>query len=189
MIILIAGDYKEGKTVSACTFPKPLLMLDFNDGMLSIEHTKDKNGNLIVTERDQISTVKFLRYRFYPVTFKTAGEKEFKGQCAPSYTHDANNMWNKCDQIFGELTTDQKISKSFIDPIHTGQEKIGPFRTLVIDSLTDVFRLWDEVVMANNSIPSLRIQDYKTLMLALFNQWIPSIKALKIDYIILMGNM
>lgn len=186
MIALISGNHKDGKTVSSCTFPKPMLVIDFNGGMLSLKHTKDVKGQLVVTEQEKITVVSLAKNQTSCIEFKTANDKDFKAAAAPAFTFSAPPVWDKYNKIMSDLAIDGCISASIVNETAVG--RIGPFRTIVIDALSDMFRLWDELIMSRNNIPSLRIQDYKTLKLALFNQFIPSIKTLNIDYVILINH-
>lgn len=176
MLILIAGDYKTGKTVSACTFPKPMLFLDFDDGFKSVMHAKGKDGNLVVPDYDQIEVIKFYE-DFVPTSldFNTADAADFKTSKAPDYTQSASRLVSKYNDVIKELASG----------------KCEQYKTIVIDSLTSMFRLWKDALMWENKIPGLRIADYKTLEGVLFSQFIPTMKYFgsKMDFVILIDHV
>lgn len=43
LFFLLCGNYKTGKTVSACTFPKPGILLDWDNGFTSVKNTEVKS--------------------------------------------------------------------------------------------------------------------------------------------------
>ena len=62
------------------------------------------------------------------------------------------------------------------------------YQTLVIDSLTSLFRLWQEAVVHNSKRPALQKPDYGTLGALLYGQFLPSLKSLNIPYTILIDH-
>lgn len=175
MLILLVGEYKTGKTVSSCTFPKPLLYLDFDDGLSSVYNAKDKLGKKIVEDTDKIKHISFYKNESNDLTFRTAQEKGGMVGGAPPHTKASVDVMKQYNQTIKDLE----------NGIH------GEIQTVVIDSLTAMFRMWKEALMATNGIPALRIADYMTLEQVLFNQFIPTLKTLhkKIPYIILIDHV
>lgn len=178
VIILLVGDSKTGKSVSSATFPKPLLYLDYDNGFLSVKHAKDKSNNLIVPDFNKCDVIPFYKDGYVNLNFKTANEADFKRPTAPSHTQFSQQIVNKSSEVFTKLYNDK------------GMYNEKQYQTLVIDSLTSVFRSWKETILFINSIPQLRMQDYQTLDNVLFNQYIPMLKALQqyIPYIILIDH-
>src|SRR3989304_2151766 len=87
-IILEVGPPKTGKTVSACTFPKPLAFMEFDDdGIISVYNAKDAQGNFIVPKEEQkeIDRLVFNKQKTYDLTFLTLQ----KGKVAPPHTGEA----------------------------------------------------------------------------------------------------
>lgn len=166
MIILIVGEYKTGKSVSAASFPKPLLYFDYDNGFSSAKFARGKDNNLIVPDYSECDVIPFYREGYVSLNFKTANEADFKRGSAPSYTQLSQQINDKSSLIFNELYKNKGMYQS------------KQYQTLVIDSLTSVFRLWKENILFINNIPHLRIQDYMTLESILFSQYIPSIKSL-----------
>ena len=177
MLILLAGDYKTGKTVSAGTFPKPALMLDYDNGFSSIKNAKGKDGKLIVPDHDKIDVVNFIRETFSDLDFKTPSKDS--GKVAPKHTAESAEFITKHNLVMKALNT---------DGCYNGK---GPYQTLIIDSLTSMFRVWKETILHMNRVPALRIQDYGTLENLLYGQFIPALKAInkKIPYIILVDHI
>ena len=178
MIFLICGEYKTGKTVSACTFPKPLLLLDYDNGFLSVPITKDRTGKLVVPDHSEIIRVQFYKSEVQELNFKTDMGKG--GGVAPKYTSVSMEMHKKYNTIVKELYE----KKAY-------QEK--KIRTLVIDSLTTMFRLWKEAILSVNNIPALRIADYGSLEGILYGQFIPTLRTLVeekiVDNIVLITHI
>lgn len=175
MLILIVGEYKTGKTVSAGTFPKPALMLDFDDGHSSIKNVKGKDGKNLISDWDQIKVINFWKDSPTPLTFKTAQDKAGMAGGAPAHTKDALEFMKMYNEIMVKL--DSGV--------------LSNVQTLIIDSLTSMFRIWKDGLMAANNIPALRIADYLTLEQILYKQFIPTLKTLaqKIPYIILIDHV
>ena len=169
MIILMAGNYKTGKTVSAHTFPKPIISLDLDNGSSSIKHATDKLGKLIVPNTNDIEIIKFIRKDYANTDFRTISKDE-KISGAPSYAYDSYNLVGKMNETLNDIAN--------------GNKKC---RTLIIDSLSALFVLWKDSVLHMNKIFGIRIQDYGTLDRVLFHQFIPNLKLLDnvVDYVIL----
>ena len=165
-VILLVGVPNSGKTVSACTFPKPLLILDFDgEGYKSIFYAKDKSGKLVVPDNDEVSAVSFEKTRTYGLDFRT----NFKSKSAPEHTQESGVLINRFNETLKGI-------------------KEGQYKTVVIDSLTAMFRLWKEAILFMNQQPHLQIQDYITLENVLYGQFIPSLKALPVQYVILIDH-
>src|SRR3989304_1653298 len=86
MLILLCGNYKSGKTVSAATFPKPMIFLDYDEGFLSVQTTKTKTGNLIVPDWKDIEVVPFYKKDVYDLfllthTGKSSSSPQVVGAC------------------------------------------------------------------------------------------------------------
>lgn len=174
MLILLVGDYKKGKTVSACTFPKPLLFLDFDDGFTSVKTTKGKDGKMVVEDVDKIDVVSFYKARHVNLEFKTAEKADFARSIAPAHVAQSAEIITQYNKV--------------IEDLFSGEPK---YKTLVIDSLTTMFRIWKEAILSYNKIPQLRIADYGTLEGILFGQFIPTLKSLhktKVENIILIDH-
>lgn len=179
-IIFLVGDYKTGKTITLCTFPKPLLLLDYDKGFKSVLHAKDEHGQLIVPDHKDITVIKFNAITASKTDFRTPEKGAKKEEAA--YTKESLKIDDKFNRIMKEL------SEGGIVTDDEGNKK-GPFKTLGIDSLTAMFDIWKNCTAAVNHLPDLRIQDYKTLNKVLFRQFIPTIKQLSdIDFIILTGH-
>lgn len=178
LITLLIGEYKTGKTVSACTFPKPLLFLDWDGGFTSVEHTTLPNGKKVVEGIDQITHIQFIKEGYHNLDFKTT----LQGSVAPEHTSAIPAMIQKFNATLKSLAIDRCVE---IDGV-----KKGPFQTLVIDSLSAMFLIWKDMILNMNKVPHLRIQDYDTLESLLFRQLSPSLQALgkKIPYIILINH-
>lgn len=173
MIILLCGEYKTGKSVSAGTFPKPALYLDFDNGFKSITTTTNKDGDLVVPDHAEITVETFLRKGSTKLDFTL----DRKAKTAPVYTGYAKPLITKLNDILVQLHKDQ---------MYNGK---GPYRTLVIDSLTTMFRVWEDMVVNADSVPILQVQNYMTLQVVLFKQFFPMLKALGMEYIILIDHI
>lgn len=162
MIFLIVGQYKTGKSISAGTFPKPMLYLDFDGGSKSIFSLPS------ITEKDKIEVLDFYKDGVHPLTFKTTTQKDR----APEHVKESSKLIEKFNGVMSELEGNPK-----------------GYQTLVIDPLSAMFRVWKETIMDMNAIGQLRIADYVTLENVLFGQFIPTIRALKeIPYIVLVDH-
>lgn len=168
-IILVVGEYKTGKSVSAATFPKPMLFLDYDDGFLSVKNTKGRDGKLVVPNWNEIEVVKMFKKGFQSLEMKTS-QKE--GAPPPLYTNGAPELIQQFNDIMSSIAEGKK-----------------KYKTVVIDSLTSVFRNWKEAILKLNHIPALRISDYGTLEGILLGQFFPSLKALPVDFVILIDHV
>ena len=140
-----------------------MLFLDFDDGFKSVYNARNAKGELIISEeeRKKIIVIPFHKERIVPLTFVT----DLKTSTAPAFAGEAVKLMNKYNTIINQLGIDGTYEKQ-------------PIKTLVIDSLTSVIRVWKEAVLSVNSIPSLRIPDFGTLEHVLFNQFIQALKTL-----------
>lgn len=179
ILALLVGEYKTGKTVSACTFPKPLLFLDWDGGFTSVLHTLDPKGGKVVRDQEGITHIEFIKEGYHNLDFKTS----LSGSMAPEHTSSVPQMLGKFNEIMKSLSIDGCYT---IDGV-----KIGPFKTLVIDSLSAMFLIWKDMILNMNKVPHMRVQDYDTLESLLFRQLAPSMKAINkiIPYIILINHV
>ncbi len=162
MFILLVGGYMTGKTVSACTFPKPMLYIDWDGNISSAKNAKDKNNKPIISDFDKIEIITLHKDQHIDLDFRTPIEKGGVSGSAPSFVKESLELIKEYNNIIREIK----------------EGKRGPYKTLVIDSLTNMFRVWKENIMAANNIPALRLADYMTLDNVLFSRFIPSIKSL-----------
>jgi len=176
MLILLCGNYKSGKTVSAATFPKPLLYEDWDCGFSSIENTRGKDNKLLIQDRADIIVIPFYRQQVYDLMFQT----DMGSKSAPLHTTEAPVLIKQHNDIIKSL---------FRDGTYEGKQ----YKTLVIDSLTTMFRVWKEMILRMNNISTLRIPDYGTLETILLGQFIPGLKSLlatgKLEHIILIDHI
>ena len=179
-LILITGDPGSGKTVSACTFPKPALMLDFDDGFKSAKNAKDASGNLIVGDHAEVHVEKFVVEEVYPLNFVT----EQSGKKAPDYTKESVRYMDSWNKWAVELAKDGCITGS------DGTKK-GPFKTLIIDPISAMFLVWEDLIMNINKVSSIRKQDYKTLTGLLYKQFIPTLRKIQqtVPWIVLTNHI
>jgi len=156
VLFLICGPYKSGKTVSAATFPQPILWEDWDDGFKAVTHFNK--------EAVDVEVVPLYGAEMFDLSFETSMASK-GNQFAPPYTKQGSILTKAHNEVFKELKKD-------------GLYKGRKYRTLVIDSLTNAIRAWKETVLQVNSRPSLIISDYLTLENVLYSQFIPSLKAL-----------
>lgn len=182
ILTLLLGEYKTGKTVSAATFPKPMLFLDFDKGFTSVQTALNKDGSKVVKDPQGITVMEFFKEGFWDLDFKTPLEKGGGGQ-PPKHVEGASDIIQRLNQTLRSLYTTGEVEIK--------GEKKGPFQTLVVDNLTTMFRIWKEMILHMNRVPNLRIQDYGTLEHLLLGQFIPSLKQInkKIPYIILIDHV
>lgn len=164
-VILIVGDPKTGKTISACTFPKPLRLVDFDGGGYKSIYAKDDGGNPLLSDSSEVEIVEIVKEKSHEINFY----RNLKVKQAPAHVSEAQQLISKMNDV----TNDLEVSK---------------ISTLVYDSLTSMFRLWKEAVLYQNSQMGLQIQDYQTLEEVLYSQFIPSLKNLPVDYVILIDH-
>ena len=176
MLILLCGQYKSGKSVSSATFPKPLLYEDWDCGFSSIENTRGKDNKLLIQDRADITVIPFYRQQVYDLLFQT----DIGVKSAPAHTIEAPVLIKQHNDIIKSLNKDG----CYLDK---------PYKTLVIDSLTTMFRVWKEMILRMNNISTLRIPDYGTLETILLGQFIPGLKSLlatgKLEHIILIDHI
>lgn len=185
MLVNIVAKPKMGKTVSAATFPKPMLLLDWDRGFESVKNAKNKNGSLVVPDWADITVVEFYKMQASPLVFKSWQLVKGGGVgSAPDHSKDALAVIEKYNKLMAELALDGCIT------IEGKVVKIGPFKTVVIDPITTMFRVWKDCILYANAIPELRRGDYLTLEGALANQFIPNLKSLNdtIPYIICLDH-
>lgn len=175
MLIDIVGKYKSGKTVSCATFPKPMLFLEIDvNGFSSVRNTKDKDGKLVVPDWKDIDVVSFERKNF---STKMSFVNDMKGKGpVPSHAQSSLQLVNKINAVFDSL-------------IKTGKYNDKEYKTVVLDSMTALFRLWDDGIMLENKQSNIQIQDYKILRFILFSQFIPMIKNCPLDFVLVTSHI
>lgn len=179
-VILVVGDYKTGKTVSACTFPRPALLLDWDNGFTSVKYTTNKDGSLVVPDWGDITLVEFYKESAHNLEFKTEFAPKGGGSSAsgkPSHVSEAPTLVAKYNELMKSLYKD-----------NTWDGK-GPFKTVIVDSLTTMFRIWKEAILFYNNIPALRIPDYGTLEGILLGQFMPTVKSLPVEWVVLVDHI
>lgn len=189
MLFLIVGGYKTGKTVSASTFPKPILWLDWENGFKSVETVKPQY-------LPDIKKISFYKQQIYDLSFVT----DVGSKMSPPFTQDSPRFITEFNNIIKELGKNGCITETGVE-LGLGPNVIIPIagptiftpKTLVIDSLTAMFQIWKESILKMNSVSSLRIQDYGTLENVLVGQFIPAMKSLsesgKIENIVLIDHI
>ena len=183
LIICVVGKPKTGKTVSACTFPKPALLLDFDKGFDSVKNTTSPNEKLVVPDWKEIQVIEFYKEQQADLSFKSYGiSKGGVPSGTPEYAMGANDVIIKYNSLMKELFNKGTVTIN-------GTE-VGPFQTFIIDPLTSMFRIWKDAILHANNIAELRRGDYMTLEGVLANQFIPNLKALsdKIPFIICIDH-
>lgn len=185
MLGLICGEYKTGKSLSAATFVDwadakgNQLYLDWDDGFKSVTNFRDQTGKpwLSSDSLARITVEKFFNNAVYDLMFQTEGTGS---KIAPPFTMEAPTQLTKYNNIIRSLDK-------------TGEWEGKSYKGMVVDSLTNMFRVWDEMIMRMNSVSHLRIQDYGTLESILFSQFIPGLKSLlakkRLEYIILIDHI
>ena len=169
MLILWSGEYLTGKSIGAATFPKPMEYLDFDDHFEMVQNARGKDGKPIISPEEyaKINVHKFQREKAHRLQFKTV----LGGKQAPAHTAEAPQMMEKMNTILSDIMN--------------GTRKC---ETLVIDSITVMFRLWKEAILSVNGQSQLQIPDYGTLETILYGQFIPTLKALPVKYVICIGH-
>ncbi len=186
MLIAIVSRPKKGKTVSSCTFPKPMLLLDIGDrGFESVKHSRGKDMNLVVPDWNDITVVELYRRSHVDlnfISFASTGDKSKTIGETPAYAEGAMEVIREYNSIMNQLFDKGTVT---ID----GVEK-GPFKSLVIDPLSSMFRVWKSSLLQANKIGELRRGDYMALEGILADQFIPNLKVLtdRIPYIILTDH-
>ena len=195
MLILLCGNYKSGKTVSAATFPKPLLYEDWDCGFSSVQNVRDKTGKLLILDQQDITVIPFYRQQVYDLMFQT----DIGSKSAPLHTMEAPVLLKQHNDIIKSLAKDGCYIPELSILTEEQQERVKglvsgiKYKTLVIDSLTTMFRVWKEMILRMNNISTLRIPDYGTLETILLGQFIPGLKSLlatgKLEHIILIDHI
>lgn len=176
MLTLIADKPKKGKSVFAGTFPQPMLYLEFDvNGAESIKNARDKKGELIVKDSSEIHIESFIKSKVYNMDFTTLTQKSN----APAEVEGAVELITKLNKLLKEL--DENKGYITVDGV-----KKGPFKTLVIDSLTSMFDLWQDGILAANKKGNMDMADWGTIRRRLFRVFLPAMRTLEqyIPYII-----
>jgi hypothetical protein len=178
MLIEIVGPSFKGKSVSAATFPKPMLYLDLDSGFSSVPNAKDKGGVSIVPDAEKITVVEFVRENISRLDFKVQMTEKNKIMSAPPFAKESLKILEKYNTIMQQLLETEKY------------EGTGPFQSMIIDNLSTFFRIWKNGIQAANARPTLVISDYLFLEQILYDQFLPDLKALnkKIPYIICLNH-
>ena len=173
MLFMIAGESFTGKSVSAGTFPKPMKYLEFDaNGAESLKHAKGKDGKLIVPDWEQIDVVSLVKQKVHDLSFVTdMGGRNSKSE-PPAHTSEALDVVAEYNKVMADL----RINKE-------------GYHTVVIDSLTSMFRIWKEMILWVNKIPHIRQNDYGTLEGVLGGQFLPNLRALPVKYVILVNHL
>jgi len=173
MILMLAGESFTGKSVSAGTFPKPMCYLEFDvNGTESLKHAKNKDGSLVVQDFEKIFVKALCKQKVHDLSFVTdMGGKMSKGD-PPEHTAESVD-----------------VIKEYNEYMKTLRENKEGFQTLVIDSMTSMFRIWMEMILWINKIPSIRQNDFGTLTGILAGQFLPNLRTLPIPYIILVNHV
>lgn len=156
--------------------------MDWDDGFLSVKNTRDRKTNqLIVPDWEaQIDIVEFYRSRTSRLVLKT----DMKGK-APEFCMDSPKLINTFNDVVQELDATKKYR-------YKGGEAKS-YRTLVIDSGTQLFHVWRESLLYMNNQSVLQIQDYNTLQTVLLSQFLPSLKRLDtigaVEYIVFIDHI
>ena len=167
-LILIVGKPMSGKSSSASTWEKPILFFDFDGNSSSIFNLKNSKGELVAGEVDKIEVINCIpKVSNSILNFKTI----LKGNTIPSYAPAAVEVINRVGIILNEVIS--------------GQRKCN---TIIFDSITAMFSLWKDMILVNNSQPSLQQQDYGTLSHILFKQFLPMLRNLPTKYVILIDH-
>jgi hypothetical protein len=167
MLITICGDYMTGKTVSACTFPKPMKYLDYDGKFLSATTAKNTDGTLVNPDWKEIEVVPM---------YESGGQQDldFKfsldAKTAPAFAKDSLKINDKFNAQTKEI---------FGNP--------GKYKTVVLDSLSRMFRVWKNLLMITNSIPNPRPGDY-IFFDGLLDKWFTMMKEMPVDFVILVAH-
>jgi len=192
-VISVVGKPKFGKTVSASTFPQPMLVLDFDAGFISALYAKGTDGKLISPDAGKAVVIEFIKDPA-DADIDFSSYALIKGGAtggAPKHSAGAKDVMSMYNNIIKELSTKGTITwkATYGDKYKEGEE-LGPFKTLILDPLTTFFRIWKDMILVTNNIPELRRGDYLTLEGVIGSQFIPRMKALskKIPWIILIDH-
>jgi hypothetical protein len=132
--------------------------------------------NLIVPrdEWEQIKIIKFEKEKAYRTSFK----RDLSGGTAPQYTFEALKLMNKFDDIIQGMGAGKGIDGDGVQ-----------YRTVIIDSLTSMYRIWKQTILCQEKQSILQIPDYGTLEAMLYALFIPSVKALPVDFTIFIAHI
>ena len=179
-MILVVGPSMSGKSVSVCTFPKPMLYLDYDGNFASVTRTKNKEGKLVVPDWDQILRIPMTKTTSNALNFKT----DLLSKSAPVFTNSSIPIYKRYNDIVEELEKKQGVEND--------KGEITKFKTLVIDSLTQMFTIWREVVCSMNGVPVPRIPDYMTMGGQMVGAFIPTLNSFltngTLEFIILVDH-
>jgi hypothetical protein len=167
-LIIIVGKPKVWKTVSTTTFPKPMKWYDFDDGIKTFEYTKTLDGKgLLVPDFKDIEIIKCYKEGRQKMIFET--DMHGKKPAPP----DAKLAYDVLMRFEKDLDTIVE----------------GKYKTVVIDSLTAMFRIWKSVILQVNGRNVTNLADYGTLETNFYERFLPSIKSLPVDFIILIDHV
>lgn len=163
LIILIAGDPKTGKTVSSCTFPKPMKFFDFDGGIASTIFVDKK-----MMEGIDVVNVHYGGGNTIDLT------AEDSAKSIPTYMENAVKVYKLFNEELSNIGKDGKV-----------------YETVVIDSLTSMFRVLRDAYIHINTIvpPRLRIQDYGTMHSIVFSRLFPVLRALPVKFVVLVAHL
>jgi len=184
LLINIVGKPKTGKTVSACTFPKPIVLLDFDLGFASVQNAKNKDGTLVVPDHAQVTPIQLFKKQAAPLDFKSW--QLVKGGAtgpAPEHAKEAMPVLEMYNKMMADLAVDGCL-------VNKEGKKVGPFKTVIIDPTTAMYRLWKDGILFVNKVPELRRGDYLTLEGVLARQFIPNLQYLSsiVSYVICISH-
>lgn len=178
-LILLVGSSMVGKTISSCTWPKPMGLLDYDGNFSSVPRTKDKSGQLIVQDWQKIHVIPMAKTTPSKLNFRT----DLKATIAPAFAKASLEVYEKYNAIINDLDTKGGLVIN---------NEVVKIKTLVIDSLTTMFTIWQEVVMEMNHVPIPRIADYLTMENQMKSAFIPSLKMLLqakvIDFVVMTAH-
>lgn len=161
-IILNCGNSGVGKTVAACTFPKPLCLLDFDNGFDSVITNEIINGKLHISEINKIIRKPFFLKEKINLSFLST-RKETGGP--PPGAQHAKELTDSYDNYLLNLRPG--------------------YKTLVIDSVTRLYHIWKMATLFVNGIPSIRLTDYELFYKLMESYLLPMLRSLSVDYIVL----
>jgi hypothetical protein len=129
-------------------------------------------------------------------SFASTGDKPKTSAATPDYAKGAIPIMDKYEAIMDELFTKGTVLHGEgrewdeNEKIFKGGTEAGPFKTIVIDPLTNMFRQWKCAILDINKVGDLRRGDYLALDAILANQFIPNLKSLAdiIPYVILTDH-
>lgn len=167
MLIILCGDYMTGKTVSACTFPKPMKYIDYDGKFMSATTAKNPDGTLVNPDWKEIEVVSMLENSGqHDLDFKFS----LDAKAAPSFAKGVlaiNTKWN------------EQTKEIYDNP--------GKYKTIVVDSLSRMFRVWKNLLMVTNNIPNPRPGDYIFLEGQL-DKWFSTMQDMPVDFVVLTSH-